>query len=152
MDEIILKPIGHVETAASNEEVRDKERISHIILREELTFGLEGLEEFSHIYVLFWMHETPQDEKKRLTVYPRGRRHLPLKGIYATRTRHRPNPIGLTLVELVEVKGNILSVKGLDAFDRTPVIDIKPFDNWDAVKDPRVPDWWKKLEKERTRP
>jgi tRNA (Thr-GGU) A37 N-methylase len=61
----------------------------------------------------------------------------------------RSNPIGLTLVELVKVEGNVLTVRGLDAFDRTPVLDIKPFDPWDTAKDAKVPGWWTKLENEK---
>jgi tRNA (Thr-GGU) A37 N-methylase len=50
---------------------------------------------------------------------------------------------------LVKVEGNVLTVRGLDAFDGTPVLDIKPFDSWDTAKDAKVPEWWMKLEKER---
>jgi len=60
MDKITLKPIGHVKTIASNDEVRNKERVSRIVLRNDLVKALEGIEEFSHIFVLFWMHETPR--------------------------------------------------------------------------------------------
>ena len=74
---------------------------------------------------------------------------MPLLGAFATRTPHRPNPIGLTLVELLEVEGNVVTVRGLDAFDGTPVLDMKPFDYWDVAEDARVPEWWMKLEKEK---
>ena len=74
---------------------------------------------------------------------------LPLLGVFATRTMFRPNPIGLTLVELLKVEGNVLTVKGLDAYDGTPVLDVKPFDAWDNATDAKVPEWWKKLEAER---
>ncbi|MCX8153995.1 MAG: TrmO family methyltransferase, partial [Candidatus Bathyarchaeota archaeon] len=70
-------------------------------------------------------------------------------GVFATRTMYRPNPIGFTLVELVNVEGNVLSVRGLDAFDGTPVLDLKPFDPWDCAENARVPDWWLKLENEK---
>jgi tRNA-Thr(GGU) m(6)t(6)A37 methyltransferase TsaA len=86
-----------------------------------------------------------------MKVHPRGRRDLPLLGVFATRTNLRPNPIGLTLVELVKVEGNILKVRGLDAYDGTPVLDVKPFDFWDMAKDAKVPAWWLKLEEEKTR-
>jgi tRNA (Thr-GGU) A37 N-methylase len=70
---------------------------------------------------------------------------MPLLGVFATRTNLRPNPIGLTLVELIKAEGNTLTVRGLDAFDGTPVLDVKPYDFWDA----KVPDWWKRLESEK---
>jgi len=70
---------------------------------------------------------------------------MPLLGVFATRTNLRPNPIGLTLIELLKVEGNTLIVRGLDAFDGTSILDIKPFDSWDNAKNVRVPDWWIKL-------
>jgi len=84
-------------------------------------------------------------------VHPRGREDLPLLGVFATRTNLRPNPIGLTLVELIRVENNILTVRGLDAFDGTPVLDLKPFDSWDMAKEARMPDWWTKLDETKTR-
>ena len=74
---------------------------------------------------------------------------MPLLGVFATRTNLRPNPMGLTLVELLKVEGNILTVRGLDAFDGTPVLDIKPFDSWDNAEKAIVPDWWTRLNKEK---
>ena len=76
---------------------------------------------------------------------------MPLLGVYATRTPYRPNPIGLTLAELVKVEGTVLSVRGLDAFDGTLVLDVKPFDRWDMSQEIHVPSWWKKMEKERSK-
>jgi tRNA-Thr(GGU) m(6)t(6)A37 methyltransferase TsaA len=143
--EIVLKPIGVVRTAAVGDEVKDKTRISHVVIRNELAEALEGVDGFSHLLVLFWLHEIPAKQQKTLKVHPRGRKDLPLLGIFATRTMLRPNPIGLTLVELVKVEGNVLTVRGLDAFDGTPVLDIKPFDPWDTAKDVTVPRWWTKL-------
>jgi tRNA-Thr(GGU) m(6)t(6)A37 methyltransferase TsaA len=150
-ENIVLTPIGVVRTACVGDEVKDKTRISQIIIRDELAEALEGIDGFSHLFVLFWLHEISDGKRKTLEVYPRGRRDLPLLGVFATRTMFRPNPIGLTLVELVKVEGNVLTVRGLDAFDGTPVLDVKPFDSWDMVKDAKVPGWWTKLESERTK-
>jgi tRNA-Thr(GGU) m(6)t(6)A37 methyltransferase TsaA len=99
--------------------------------------------------VLFWLHEVTSEERKTLKVHPRSREDLPLLGVFATRTKFRPNPIGLALVELLKVEGNVLTVRGLDAFNETPVLDLKPFDFWDMAKDVKVPRWWTKLEKEK---
>ena len=82
---------------------------------------------------------------------PRGRGDMPLLGVFPTRTPYRPNPIGLTSVELLELEGNVVTVRGLDAFDGTPVLDINLFDYWDMAEDARVPEWWMKLGKERWR-
>jgi tRNA-Thr(GGU) m(6)t(6)A37 methyltransferase TsaA len=146
---IVMKPIGFVKTEAVGDEVKDKNRISQIIIHTEFAEALGGIEEFSHLFVLFWLNQVSR-ENKRLKVHPRGRKDLPLLGVFATRTMLRPNPIGLTLVELVKVEGNILTVRGLDALDETPVLDIKPFDPWDTAKDAKVPRWWTKLKNEKT--
>ena len=147
---IMLKPIGFVKTKAIGKEVRNKCNISQIVLHQNLKEALDGLSEFSHLLVIFWMHEISEEERKTRKVHPRGREDMPLLGVFATRTPYRPNPIGLTLVELLEVKGNLITVRGLDAFDGTPILDIKPFDNWDLVEEAKVPDWWIKLEEEKS--
>lgn len=149
--EIILKPIGFVRTTAIGNEVRDKTRTSQIVIREELTTALDGVDGFSHLFVLFWLHGTSESQRKTLKVHPQGRKDMPLVGIFATRTMLRPNPVGLTLVELVKVEGNVLSVRGLDAFDGTPVLDIKTFDSLDTAETAKVPEWWAQLKKEKTR-
>jgi tRNA-Thr(GGU) m(6)t(6)A37 methyltransferase TsaA len=146
---IVLKPIGIVRTEAVGDEVRDKSRISQIVVNSKFAEALEGIEEFSHLFVLFWLNKISNEERKTLKVHPRGRKDMPLLGVFATRSMLRPNPIGLTLVELIKAKGNVLTVRGLDAFDKTPILDIKPFDVWDMAKNAKVPQWWTKLEKEK---
>ena len=148
---ICLEPVGFVQTEAVGKEVRDKNVVSKIVFREDLTKALDGIQEFSHLFVLFWLHKIDGKEREIMNVRPRGRADMPLLGIFATRTPHRPNPIGLTRVKLLNIKGNVVTVQGLDAFDGTPVLDIKPFDSWDTTEDFKVPDWWMKLEKERTK-
>jgi tRNA-Thr(GGU) m(6)t(6)A37 methyltransferase TsaA len=145
----VLKPIGVVNTKAVGKEVRDKNRVSKIVLKKDLVEALDGIEDFSHIFVIFWLHKISSRERKILRVHPRGRQDMPLLGVFATRSPHRQNPFGLTLVELVRVEGNELWVRGLDAFDGTPVLDIKPFDYWDTSKKIRIPAWWQKLKKEK---
>ena len=149
-EKIVLKPIGFVRTEAVGDEVKDKNRTSQLIIECELAEALEGIAEFSHLFVLFWLHQISRGERKMLKVHPRGREDLPLLGIFATRTNLRPNPIGLTLVELVKVENNVLTVRGLDAFDWTPILDIKPYDFWDMAKGAKVPKWWTKLQEEKT--
>ena len=148
--EIILKPIGVNRTTAIGDEVRDKTRTSQIVIRNDLIEAFNGIDGFSHLFVLFLLHEIPERNKRILKVHPRGRKDMPLLGVFATRTMFRPNPIGLTLVKLVKVEANVLTVSGLDAFEGTPILDIKPFDPWDNVKTAKVPEWWKQLEKEKS--
>jgi len=142
-----LQPIGHVITNASHEALRHQSATSKIVIDPKFARGLEGLEDFSHIYVLFWLHEIPKPSH-RLMVHPRGRVDIEKVGVFATRSPHRPNPIGLTLVKLLSKKGRTLTVRGLDAYDGTPVLDIKSYDKRDSAPRPRVPAWWRKLERE----
>ena len=146
---IKLKPIGFIETKATEEEIKHRKAVSKIILFKKLTKALDGIKDFSHLFIIFYMHKISKNERKFLKVHPRGRTDLPLLGVFSTRTPYRPNPIGVTLVKLVRKKGNVLIVRGLDAWNGTPVLDIKPFDYWDIAKKIRVPKWWRKLEKER---
>ncbi|MDD5038328.1 MAG: tRNA (N6-threonylcarbamoyladenosine(37)-N6)-methyltransferase TrmO [Dehalococcoidales bacterium] len=117
--------------------------ISEIVVDTSLTEALDGLDEFSHIMVLYWMHRIT-DSEVPLKVHPRGRKDLPLVGLFATRTPNRPNRIGKTTVRLLERRGNILKVKGLDALDGSPVIDIKPCIPQDDLLSAKVPQWIKK--------
>ena len=141
-----LKPIGYVKRASKHEDVEDGSLVSRIVIDGKLTRALEGIEDFSHIFIVFYMHQVLKEETRILKVHPRGRKDLPLLGVFATRTAFRPNPIGLTLVELLERKGNVLTVRGLDAYDGTPVLDLKPFNHRDMAVDAKVPEWHKKLE------
>ena len=143
-----IESIGYVETDANEMEIKDKDKVSKIILRKDLTEALEGIKDFSHLFVIFWMHGISTEERKITKVHPKGRSDMPLLGVFATRSPDRPNPIGLTLVELLKIEKNILTVRGLDALNGTPILDIKPFDSWDIVKNANVPDWWRKLENE----
>lgn len=146
---VLMKPVGYVKTEAAGDEVKDRTRTSEIVIHPELVTALEGITSYSHVYVLFWMHEISEEKRMMLNVHPRGRMDMPLVGVFAVRTNLRPNPIGLTLVELVKVEGNVLTVRGLDAFNNTPVLDIKPYDHWDIAENIRVPEWWAKLQEEK---
>ena len=148
-EEVVLNPIGYVRTEAVGDEVKEKSRVSQIILNDAYVPALDGITGFSHVYVIFWMSQISEDKRLILKVHPRGRMDMPLLGAFATRTNLRPNPIGLTLVELLKVEGNILTVRGLDAFDGTPILDLKPFDSWDNAEKAKVPEWWIKLNEEK---
>ena len=115
--------------------------ISEIVIDSSLTEALDGLEGFSHIIVLYWMHQAAA-RKEPLKIHPRGRMELPLTGFFATRSPNRPNPIGKATARLIQHHGNVLRVEGLDAIDGTPVIDIKPYiPRYDSVDDAKVPPW-----------
>jgi tRNA (adenine37-N6)-methyltransferase len=115
--------------------------IAEIVVREDLAAALTGIEEWSHLIILFWMDQLA-GKLPRLTAHPRHRADLPEVGVFCARGRERPNPIGLAIVELLKRNKNVLIVKALDAYDGSPVLDIKPYDHYDAVAGLRVPAWW----------
>jgi len=118
------------------------EIVSEIVVDNSLTEALDGLDECSHIIVLYWMHQLTPGRKLQLKVHPMGKPELPLVGRFATRSPSRPNPVGQSTVKLLERRGNILKVKGLDAIDGTPVIDIKPYiPKYDSADDAKAPPW-----------
>jgi tRNA-Thr(GGU) m(6)t(6)A37 methyltransferase TsaA len=92
-------------------------------LNDEVSPGLLGLRAGDTLWVLTWLHRARRD---LLQVHPRGRMEAPLRGVFATRSPHRPNPIGLHRVSVLEVSGARLKVAPLEAIDGTPILDIKP--------------------------
>ncbi len=119
---------------------------SAIVLNDEFARGLDGIEQWSHVIVVFWMHEATFDPARDLARRPRGRADMPEAGIFAQRARHRPNPIGITAVRLLRRDGNTIYVRGLDAIDGTPVIDVKPYvPVYDRVDGATVPAWMDEL-------
>ncbi len=131
-----VTPIGTVRNGIHERPERWADTQSEIVIESEYMEALEGLEEFSHIMVIFYFD---QSSVHPLKVHPRGRGDLPLVGVFSTRAPVRPNPIGVSIVELIGVRMNVLTVKGLDAFDGTPVLDIKP--HLSAITPTKVPEW-----------
>jgi tRNA-Thr(GGU) m(6)t(6)A37 methyltransferase TsaA len=118
-------PIGHVENdfreGASADKMRSVE--SRIVLDPTLTDGLTGLAPGQRVMVVFYFHRAQGFD---LLQHPRGDTTRPRRGVFTLRSPRRPNPIGVTVVDLVSVEGNVLRVRGLDAIDGTPVLDLKP--------------------------
>ena len=142
-----IEPIGIVKNSVK--EAIDENWgavVSEIELREEFAPGLKGLDTFSHVIVVFLMHEAEFRLGDHLVRRPRDQADLPLIGIFAQRARHRPNPIGITTVALKRLEGRSLFVSGLDAIDGTPVLDIKPHvPIHDSPAGPSVPEWMGRL-------
>jgi tRNA (adenine37-N6)-methyltransferase len=120
--------------------------VSEIHLKAEFVAGLQGIEQFSHLVILYFMHCADFDPEMDLVRRPRGRADMPMLGIFAQRARHRPAPIGISTVELIAVDSGVLEVRGLDAIDGTPVLDVKPyFPVFDRAENATVPDWVNQL-------
>ena len=137
---IQMSPIGFVSRASPAENERDRSLVAKVVLNGDLAPALDGIEEWSHIYVIFWLDRVVH------TAEPQLHHQGDNLGIFAARSPIHPNPIGLTLVELVKREGNVLWVRGLDAYDGTPVVDIKPYPDWEqghllVVTDFKIPGW-----------
>lgn len=146
---VVLRPIGIVRNNIVQPRMDGWEQVtSDLILREELSPMLEGIDGYSHIVVVFAFHRVPEAERRE-RVRPRGDERIPEQGVLATRSQLRPNPVGVAVVPLLKRRKNILRVRGLDAIDGTPIVDVKPyFPNYDAVPDARIPDWAEALRTE----
>jgi tRNA-Thr(GGU) m(6)t(6)A37 methyltransferase TsaA len=141
-----LSKLGWQERAARMKEQR--ESVSELVIDTGLDGILDGIEDFSHIMVLYWAHLAPEERRSVRKVHPMGNKDFPLVGVFATHSPVRPNSILVTVVRLVERRGNILKVSGLDALDSSPILDIKPYQPYREPKDIRVPEWMKKVHDE----
>jgi tRNA-Thr(GGU) m(6)t(6)A37 methyltransferase TsaA len=139
-----VHPIGTVKCAVNEMSQGNWANVdSEIHLSPEFAPGLQGLEGFSHVLVVFFLDRAQGfDLKKQLLRRPRGMEDLQELGVFAQRTKFRPNPIGVTAAKLVGIEGNIVRVRGLDALDGTPVLDIKPYmPAFDRVDEVSMPLW-----------
>lgn len=146
LESFSVRPIGYVHSGYIEQEdvphahTGWSEDTSKIRLFSKYAKGLGGLEGYSHIIILFWIHKSkkwkmPKNHKKPANVK-----------VFATRMPVRPNSIGMSVVELMDFSTDtgLVTVKGLDALDGTPVIDIKPYiPNFDSYSGASVPDWLK---------
>jgi tRNA-Thr(GGU) m(6)t(6)A37 methyltransferase TsaA len=142
---IEMSPIGLVKRSSPRENEKDRNLVSKIVLRKRFASGLDSIENWSHVYVIFWMHKVSNKEK--VLIHPKEN-----VGIFATRAPIHPNPVGLTLVEVVKREKNVLWVRGLDALNGTPVLDIKPYPDWEkgrwlVVTSFRTPTWLSNINK-----
>ena len=156
MKEIILKPIGRVHVKFDDETVK-KSMFGvkgEIEVFKEYEEGLEGIDGFSHLIIIAYLHKVTEEQKKLLNVRFRRLQRFGLKeeelpevGVFCCDSPHRPVPIALTIVRLVKREGRRLYVENLDLFDGTPVLDIKPYTPERIIEDLELPEWYKELYK-----
>ncbi len=129
-----LYPIGKVDKRGA---------VQTIEIDRKYEDALLGLEDFSHVWVFWWFDRNDTPSKRRtLAVHPRGDRTNPLTGVFATRSPARPNLVALTLCKVLSVDGNKIRVADIDAFDQTPVIDLKPYiPAIDRAENVKLPSW-----------
>lgn len=141
---IRLKPLGEARNSVENPMLPGwKNIVSEIVIDKKLANGLDGIEDYSHVIIVYWMD---QEKECHLKHHPQGREDIPFVGIFACRCPQRPNRIAISTVKFVKRKGNVLTVKGLDIINGTPILDIKPYTpQYDRVDKVKVPGWVNKL-------
>jgi tRNA-Thr(GGU) m(6)t(6)A37 methyltransferase TsaA len=155
-DPILRADARSLELQEGLEEARRRARdtahaVSEIEVYPEVADLLDGIEDFSHLLVLYWAHLVPEAARSLLKIHPIGRKEFPLKGIFATCSPARPNPVLVNAVRLLERDANVLRVSGLEAVDGTPLLDIKPYlPMYFRVEDPSLPDWMNRIVRELT--
>lgn len=151
MKMIKIFPIGIVRVTESNDAVRNaREGVSGVIeIFEEYSLGLTGIEGFSHLILITYLDRISEQERGTLMVKPKRYIRLgiapevvPTVGVFCTDSPHRPNPIAISIVRLLRTEGRRLHVTGLDLFDGTPVLDIKPYTESRVVRDLTFPKWY----------
>lgn len=153
-EKIVLKPIGVIHTDASDRQIKEEKREAEATVEvfPEFEEALEGLDGYSHLFIISYLHKLRPDQIGFMKVKPkratrRGFKleELPTLGVFALDSPTRPNPIGLTLVRLHEIDNRKLSVTGIDLFDGTPVIDIKAYQPDYEAKQYSMPEWYHKI-------
>ncbi|ALC89566.1 transcriptional regulator [Bacillus sp. FJAT-18017] len=140
----MVKPVGRVLNSRKTPEDDHWGEVTSVIEMNEILDGncLEGIDDFSHLEILFLFHLVSEDSIETCARRPRDNPDWPMTGIFAQRGKNRPNRIGSTIVRLLKREGTKLTVAGLDAIDGTPVIDIKPVMKEFLPKDEiRQPSW-----------
>jgi len=118
-----FRAIGSVQSTSSNDDSADTiPEESTLVLRPELSGGLEGVEPGDRLMVVFVFDRAGDFELRQ---HPRGDRRRALRGVFALHSPRRPNPIGVTVVEVLEIAANVVRVRGLDAWPGTPILDLK---------------------------
>jgi tRNA-Thr(GGU) m(6)t(6)A37 methyltransferase TsaA len=140
-----VRPIGYV---------KKTEEVTWLELDAKFIDGLLQLDAFSHVIVLWWIEgrDTPED-RQRLQAHPcvKGRiKNTPLSGVFAIRSPFRPNPIGLTIVKIIKISENKIIIDYIDAFDETPILDLKPYiPNSDTIQNVKVAEFMEPLKEPR---
>ena len=126
-EEFQVKVIGRIESDLSQVEKAPAQGVGSrleawLVLEPEFVEGLDGIRAGDHLLVYTWLHLA---ERWPLKLPPHSNHQLASRGVFGTRSPHRPNPIGVHLVEVLEVDGNRLRLRDMEAVDGTPVVDIK---------------------------
>lgn len=141
---IYFQPIGKAENTVKQPALTGwKNLVTKIVLDKRYAKGLDGIKEYSHVIIIYWME---QEKECHLKHHPQGRTDVPYGGIFSCRCPQRPNRIAISTVKLLSRKKNSIRVKGLDILDGTSILDIKPYTPvYDRVSKAKIPAWVKRL-------
>ncbi|QQG44427.1 MAG: tRNA (N6-threonylcarbamoyladenosine(37)-N6)-methyltransferase TrmO [Candidatus Roizmanbacteria bacterium] len=141
---VTLKPLGKAKNNVTKPTLPGwKDVITEIVIDKTYTKGLDGIEDYSHVIIVYWMDK---EKECHLKHHPQGKENIPFIGIFACRCPQRPNRIAISTVKLLSRSGNKIKVKGLDIVNGTSIVDIKPYTpEYDEIKKAKVPDWIDKL-------
>lgn len=128
MNQVTLQPIGIIHTPYKTDEYAPRQAanshdIGEVVVNPKLAGGLDGIESFRYLILIFGFHLVSVTGKLKVRSWRDGVE----RGVFATRSPHRPNPLGLSVVKLLRREGNRLFVEGVDMLDGTPLLDIKPY-------------------------
>jgi len=126
-DNVVYSPIGLVSNRFNDpgDPKTMRNAVAVLILNQKYEGALEGLDRFRYLLIIYHIDRSPGYSER---VHPMGDRSIPMRGVLATRSPCRPNPIGVTVAEILSVDGNKIRVTGLDALNGTPILDIKPYE------------------------
>ncbi len=132
--EFALKQIGTVKKTDGR---------TMLVMNKDVESALLGLDGFSHVLVFWWFDKNDTPEKRKvLQVHPRGNQENPLTGVFACRCPMRPNLLALTNCKIISVKDNVVEVENIDAFDGTPILDLKGYlPGYDSAENAKAPTW-----------
>ena len=137
-----LTPVAVVRNSIQDTSGRTWAQVrSELVFRDEFVPALDGLDGFSHVFVLTWMDRVTAEGRALLRLHPTGDASSPEVGVFATRTAHRPNPLAVSIVPLEGVSGNVVKVVGLDVANGTAVLDLKPYVSFYDAFDATIPAW-----------
>ena len=127
LEKVVYTPIGIVASSFNEpgepKSLRNAESV--LVIDEKYIGAVDGLDRYKFILVVYHIDRSPGYRER---VHPMGDKSIPERGVLATRSPCRPNPIGITVAEILSVKGNMIRVTGLDALNGTPILDIKPYE------------------------
>ncbi len=144
---VLLEAVGEVRCLVSSAtEAPWADVVSELHLTKAVAGGLQGIDQFSHLLVIFFMHQASYRPDRDLIRRPGGRDDMPSLGIFAQRASSRPNALGVSVVRLLSYEKGRLLVRGLDALNGSPILDVKPyFAHFDRAEAATEPEWVSRL-------